>query len=284
MRINKNIRIACTVAGAAAIAWGAVLAPASADDAPVQTAETASTSSSSTSTTTSTSTTSTSTTIAPTTSTTAVTTPGDPDGDGVSNEPAVDFFDTGVTADQDPTTAIIGQGNDAVIIGLDVEGNEELRSVQLNTAKQAGNVTLPNGFVSFRVVNATTPVDVITLWADKDVKAHQLFKGTASAMTPFPMKDKDFDNGVAAFVHTITDGGAGDSDGAKNGTIVDPVGPGYVNAAAVTTTTAKRNGALPRTGGDMTLPAASGFVAIIVGVLLLGLAWKPNGAHYTFNK
>ncbi|MDP1795188.1 MAG: LPXTG cell wall anchor domain-containing protein [Acidimicrobiales bacterium] len=61
------------------------------------------------------------------------------------------------------------------------------------------------------------------------------------------------------------------------------VGPGYLTAAA-TATTVRRASTLPRTGTDMSAPALGGVVAILVGASLLAVAWKPRGAHYSFDR
>lgn len=282
-----------TIVGVAAIAWGAMLAPASAEDSNVTDAEETTTTtvpaSSTTSTTavpvtTTSSTSTTSTTVVPTTTTTLPLTPGDPDNDGASNEPHVDFFDDGAFADQDPTIAVLNANNDdSVVVYLDVENNEQLRKVTWNGTRQAGNIAMPNGYVSFEVVNLSGPVDVVSIWDDKNPKAHALYKGAGTSFAPFATTETHFEGGVSIFEHRIVDGGAGDADKAVNGTIVDPIGPGFVNLVASNTTTTLR-ATIARTGSDTTLPAFSGFAAVLLGVILLAIAWKPRGGHYLFDR
>lgn len=278
--------------GAAAIAWGSIfgLQPASAQDGSV-TAQVDETTSSTTSTTDAPTTTTTAavttTTAAPVTTTSVPGTPGDPDGDGAANEPALDLLDTGITVDRDPTVALIDVSDvDGVLIALDIDEGapQKIRNAKWNAARSIGNVALPSGYASFDVINAAGPIDVVTIWSDRDVKARTLFKGTSSSMKAFAVKDADFSDGVASFVHTIQDGGAGDIDGVVNGTIVDPVGPGYVTAAPATTATTVKKGTLVRTGTDMSVPAATGVIAIVAGAALLAIAWKPRGSHFLFDR
>ncbi|MEY2398920.1 MAG: hypothetical protein QOJ00_2094 [Actinomycetota bacterium] len=291
MSLPKNVRIGLSAVGAAAIGWGLVFAlPASADTGVDQQAETTtSTTTSSTSTsTTSTSTTSTSTTVAPTTTTTAPTTPGDPDGDGAANEPAVDLFGTGTTADHDPTVALLDTAADnGIAIVLDIAENdpEQLRDVRWSNAASVGDVQTPNGVAAFRVVNVSGAVDVITVWKDVPA-ARSLYKGSATALAPFPTTHTDFSDGAAEFDYTLRDGGAGDQDHATNGVIVDPVAMGYVRAGApaTTSTTVKHAKVLARTGGNVGVPTAAGALAVVAGAALLAVAWKPAGNHFNFDK
>ena len=289
MRTTKYIRSALAIAGTSAIVWGAVfgLSPAKAEDGQPQAADTTTTldPSSTTSSTTSTTVAPTTTTSAPSGSTTTtVVTSGDPDGDGVSNEPAVDLFDDGVTADQDPTVAVIPTGaNEGVIVALDTDGNEELRNVAWSNPGKIGTIALPSGVVSFNIVNANGPVDVVVDFPDKNTAAHTLYKGTSSTMTAFTTTDHDFSDGEATFMYTVTDGGNGDADHAANGTIVDPVGPGFVQAASTTPTTA-RTSTIVRTGTDVGKPTVAGIAALVIGALMLAVAWKPRGAHFRFNR
>ncbi|MBA2608576.1 MAG: hypothetical protein H0U92_06540 [Actinobacteria bacterium] len=293
MRVTKNIRIVLSLIGALAIGWGFAFAlPASAANSDVQQQaddSTATTSSTSTSTSTTLATTTT-TSIPATTTTTVPATPGDPDNDGASNEPPLDLFDTGVTADRDPTVALLDTtADDGVAIILDIADDdpEQLRNVRWTNTASVGNIATPNGLVSFSVVNVTSPVDVITVWKDVPA-ARTLYKGSATALAPFATTDTDFSDGAAAFSYTLVDGGSGDQDRAANGVIVDPVAMGFVRPAPVsdttTTTTTKKTKVLARTGNDVGIPTAAGAAAVVLGAAMLAVAWKPVGSHFNFDK
>jgi hypothetical protein len=234
-------------------------------------------------TTTTTSTSSTST----TTSTTIVTTPGDPDGDGAANEFADrDADGDGRMDDHDPTVVFFDTPDGP--LALAIKGSGEFRKVRHDPVHAVGNIATPNGLMSFEVVNAPGKATVVGAWARRESPADALYKGSATGLNVYPTVYEDFSDDVIIGVeYDVTDGGAGDLDGTANGTIVDPVAPGYEMAATATTATPTGGtgtdvlgSTLARTGISPALPGVTGALLIALGALLVAIAAKPKGLHF----
>jgi hypothetical protein len=163
------------------------------------------------------------------------------DGDGVDEDPVVDGNGDGTPDAQQPnvTTLPAGTGGGAVTIAAPdatyALGAVSASAVPGSPALPPGAV-LPIGLVNFEVhlPNGVTTADV-DVYTPAGTNPSSWFKLQHGAWSNFT-SNATF-SGDKVTLHLV-DGGAGDADGAVNGVIVDPSGPGVNHAPTATTDSA----------------------------------------------
>jgi hypothetical protein len=174
---------------------------------------------------------------------------GDLDGDGdqdvvfgtlSSEEPTgpsgltVSQFQSGsiyaITAVESKTQTATNSGT--AYFDADPSTLEDLQPVSEGTLPSAGkpNFNYPHGFFSFNITGldpdqtpGQTAIVTVTLPSNAPIGTKWV-KYQNGQWFILPIGDDDGDN-IITF--EVTDGGIGDADGVKNGTIVEPGGPGY---------------------------------------------------------
>ena len=134
---------------------------------------------------------------------------------------------TGLVRTVNGTTGAVSISTDA---GNIVGGGSVAWSPVLDSSNPPAGVTFPYGKVSFTIDKLPSPGQTVHVTITYPGAVDQYWKYQGGAWSQFA--------GAAISGHVVTltlvDGGAGDSDGAANGTIVDPGGPAVVDAAGTT--------------------------------------------------
>jgi hypothetical protein len=132
------------------------------------------------------------------------------------------------TAQSIPTATGSGTATFTASAGTITNLNAIAENTLTSTGIPAGMV-FPDGFFSFNIEGLSTGQSVtvdIVLPSDVPIGL-QYWKYQNGGWTQTSIGSDDGDNVISI---TLTDGGAGDSDGAANGVIADPGGPAYPNS------------------------------------------------------